>query len=388
METDIKSRLRGNSIDSRESADMKNKKNNAAQDTQTPVGQNSNDQKDEAICPYCHTSAEGSSIECAICEQWFHFTCAKISVALQLEMKEDEEDQITWNCKECNRGAKKIMGHITKLTIRMKKQEDKLDDIQQQLTNMKDDQINRRPNQEINKDSIKDIVEDQITEFRERELRKENLIIHNIPEPNKSTTEQDRKDDTAFVKCIARELLIENTQIKSTQRLGQKGEKPRLTKITVGSVAQKRDILQKARNLRESIDPRMQNIFISPDLSKRAREEGKALRDELHRRRNLGETDLIIKKGKIVLKETVQASTQHTSQKHGGARPKNDVRPINNTAHTKKTNEKDEVVVKQPTRGAEANPVEPVAPDILGEEEETDTPTNQPFPLQGPSPTK
>lgn len=47
----------------------------------------------------------------------------------------------------------------------------------------------------------------------------------------------------------------------------------------------------------------MDKIYISPDLSKKAREKGKKLRDELNRRRKNGEANLVISKGKIITKE-------------------------------------------------------------------------------------
>ena len=61
--------------------------------------------------------------------------------------------------------------------------------------------------------------------------------------------------------------------------------------------SQKRQILSKAKTLRNSTE--WNRVYISPDLTPKERAENKKLRDELKRRRNEGEANLIIRKGVI-----------------------------------------------------------------------------------------
>jgi len=61
-------------------------------------------------------------------------------------------------------------------------------------------------------------------------------------------------------------------------------------------------ILRNAKNLRKSST--YQNVFISSDLSLKERESNKLLYQELKRRKQAGEVNLIIRRGKIVPKQT------------------------------------------------------------------------------------
>ena len=64
------------------------------------------------------------------------------------------------------------------------------------------------------------------------------------------------------------------------------------------NVETKTEVLKMARQFRQS--PVYSNIYITPDLTWREREEGRRLREELARRRESGEENLAIRRGKIV----------------------------------------------------------------------------------------
>lgn len=266
--------------------------------------QDEEETQQDVLCPLCQEPAEVLSVECSVCERWFHFSCVDISAALaaELDKDKDKEDQLTWTCRECNRGAKKIMCHIAKLSVRMTKHEDRMDEMKSQL-----DVIESRTTpveQQVTRSNVSEIVAEQIYECKERELRKANVIIHNMPESKKDKAEERQGDDINFTKSIANELSIKDIQITSAIRIGKKGDKPRLTKIVMSSVTQKRDLMKKAPDLRKSENDLMKKIFITPDQTQKAREESKKLRDELFRRKDAGEPDLIIQKGKIVKRGT------------------------------------------------------------------------------------
>ena len=161
--------------------------------------------------------------------------------------------------------------------------------------------VNENPR--LSKENIAKVVAEELDERRERELRKNNVIIHNIPESNEETPQENEQADQNFIKRIADELSVEEIEISETKRIGAAGTKPRLVKVTLKSAPQRRELLQKAKNLRTTEEQGLKKIFIVPDLSKRAREESKKLREELKRRRENGEMNLIISKGKIIKKK-------------------------------------------------------------------------------------
>ena len=108
-----------------------------------------------------------------------------------------------------------------------------------------------------------------------------------------------KEDKEEVLSVISEGLGLEDVAVESTIRLGKREEeKTRLLRVTVESVKVKRSILQKAKKLRES--EKWKSVFITPDLSPKERKRNKELRDELKRRTDEGEEDLVIRRGKIV----------------------------------------------------------------------------------------
>ena len=98
---------------------------------------------------------------------------------------------------------------------------------------------------------------------------------------------------------LASELKIENIDFLKCIRLGKLVEnKSRPLLISLSDIATKNSILKKANKLRKNTQ--YKDVFITPDLTKKEREVAKELRDELKRRKSLGEANLVIRRGKIV----------------------------------------------------------------------------------------
>ena len=104
-------------------------------------------------------------------------------------------------------------------------------------------------------------------------------------------------------------LDIEPTSIQRPIRLGKKitsggkKNKPRLLKVTISNTHVQKQVLKQAKNLKSCGSETMSKVFITPDLTLQEREENRKLRDELKARRDKGETDLVIRNGKIVQKQ-------------------------------------------------------------------------------------
>ena len=77
----------------------------------------------------------------------------------------------------------------------------------------------------------------------------------------------------------------------------------------VDDIKKKKQILARAKSLRE-VD-KWKNMYISPDLTIKEREEGKILRDKLRQLRSEGQDHYIIKRGKIV---KVSEDPTHTTK--------------------------------------------------------------------------
>ena len=132
-------------------------------------------------------------------------------------------------------------------------------------------------------------------ELSERNKRKCNVVVHNLPEPSAATNES---DTSCFADICRRELGLK-IEITKSIRLGQKqNSKPRSLLIKLSSEALRNKVLSLAPKLRFSST--WYQIYIQPDMTPTEREAYRKLQEELKRRKTLGEKNLIIRNGKII----------------------------------------------------------------------------------------
>ena len=122
-----------------------------------------------------------------------------------------------------------------------------------------------------------------------------------MEEPSTDGAHERASKDAENFKVMIRETMKIVVHTTKCFRVGRRREeRPRLLIVSVDDLDTKHEILRHARDLR-GID-NYGNIFITPDLTKseREREQGKKTRDELARRREAGEKDLVIWRGKNI----------------------------------------------------------------------------------------
>ncbi|MES9879910.1 MAG: hypothetical protein ABW185_03415 [Sedimenticola sp.] len=160
-------------------------------------------------------------------------------------------------------------------------------------------------------------VENAIEEFREREERKYNVIIHNIPEP---TTDDKKKEDIEKVQNIFSTIECDDVVPKAFVRLGRPGSnKPRLLKVMLESVSSKHRLLGGTKFLRQkngdgSVAHGWSNIYITPDLTKQERDSNREMRVDLEqRKKNESNPNLVIYRGKIVDRKDIPAHSNSTT---------------------------------------------------------------------------
>ena len=114
-------------------------------------------------------------------------------------------------------------------------------------------------------ESIDDKVQSAVDEYRARETRKTNVIIH-IPESECEEAADRRKEDNdAIEDLIHNGLDLDQVKLESIVRLGKKVEgKARLTKVQLDTVKNKRDALS-AKTLRNTGS--WSRVYVTPDLS-------------------------------------------------------------------------------------------------------------------------
>ena len=138
-----------------------------------------------------------------------------------------------------------------------------------------------------------------------------NLIFHKIPEPEDTDPTAKHEQAKMFILSVAEELGVEGLEVTNTVRIGHANELgEHLLKVEVKNLNAKKQILSREKLLRKAKNEKFRKVYITPDLSYQERLHQKSPRSELHRHRNAGETNLIIRKGQII---TVQPNNCTTN---------------------------------------------------------------------------
>ena len=222
-----------------------------------------------------------------------------------------------FTCTSCapGKGTQRKDPVMTKLDLILRL----LDNQEKRLKDMEDATDNLEP--KALDEKIELAVEKKLNEMAEEQEEKErirlNLVISNIPESQKKEKEDRRLDDLQTIQKKMDEIAPGSTlrnEVYNPIRLGtfEAGKPPRTIKFTVKSEVAKKFILMNASKIHQTEKENKKKIWINNDLTRKERQAGKALRDELKRRIAAGEADLIIRGGRIVKKrsENLREETQ------------------------------------------------------------------------------
>ena len=153
------------------------------------------------------------------------------------------------------------------------------------------------------KSAINMTASESVKEISERNMRKENVIMTNIAESVSNDTNERKMFDHQQAEKILRAVNVE-ANIVQVIRLGQRSSHPRPMKVKLSSEKEQKEILKRARTLKDIDD--YKNIYINRDLTPLEQKERKSLLEELKKKKQEseekgGEERWIIRKGKVVL---------------------------------------------------------------------------------------
>ena len=155
-------------------------------------------------------------------------------------------------------------------------------------------------------------VRSELDERANIDRRKYNVVVFNVEEskitesknaPSAWYTKELKNADTEkFAEILSESMKVHfkppTNEIKDIIRLGtKKSGSARPLKVTFSNIDIKREVLSKSKLLNAG---KHKNVFINPDLTPKQREQDRKLRIELKERRDAGEKDAQIKRGKIV----------------------------------------------------------------------------------------
>lgn len=278
-------------------------------------------ERNDANCGDCDRPVRSNqnAMFCDLCEHWFHIGCQHMHInEYKLYMHEDYK--ATWFCKQCNSRVRHLSKEnkaikeentmlkeentgLKRANEELKEQIKLLEELQEQFhdTVNKVDGLKTQIKQEI----LEEVLED-LDERREKEEKKSNLIIFNVEEKTYQSRQERMDSELKFCEEIFQSIETEATtrNIIEIRRLGKynaqgtnANPRPLLVKMTDTHI--KWNIIKNGKKLRDVRNHMISKLRIVPDLTRKEREADKKLKEELKAKRDVGETDWIIKKGKL-----------------------------------------------------------------------------------------
>ncbi len=266
---------------------------------------------DPSPCGRCRklVKAGDVAVECEICQQWFHAKCEEVSkpqYKILLESSQDKDGKkkarLHWFCKTCDcrsvdfmRGLSFQQGKIESLEqrvesveedIKKKASKEQVQQLEERVTKIekKQEEEPQPSTSGVSSSEIEKKLKEHAKEQRERDDRKNNLVIFNVPEApaNNTPAERMNKDIEYFLK-VSKEVCkveIKKGEIEKAFRLGKyDNTKVRPVLIKLKEPEKKKKLFLNLKYLREH-KGRYEEVKIAHDLTKTQRTEHKEMIDE------------------------------------------------------------------------------------------------------------
>ena len=152
---------------------------------------------------------------------------------------------------------------------------------------------------------VRDEVKEEVSEQKQIEALKMNLVITGLPE------KQDPQTEIQEVKTLFEKELNLTADINKTERIGKPREnEPRLLRITFTTMRSRREVLVNSINLRNSVNKTVrEKIFVRPDMTENQRKESKNLRELLRKMKRDNPTkSYMIKRNQVIEKPASPAA--------------------------------------------------------------------------------
>ena len=298
--------------------------------------------KEDGSCKICHetVSENDKGISCDVCQFWHHTKCIKMK---DVSYKMYKKENLQWVCQECISTQREMNG-LREIMLELMRnfEKEKEKDREERAMNLEEKEkdreeiamivmmmkkmsnqmtgLERMVEEKINekiKESKRDImatINEEMEEKFENFRRRKNLIVYGIPEIENEDENKKNETDHAHIKNLLNELKT-NVKNYETSRIGRKimDGKVRPIRIELNRESDKFEVLKKLENLRHTKNRTLKKAIITTDMSFKQREANKLLKEELKERRQAGEMNIKIRKGKIV------------KEGGGGSRPKEQI---------------------------------------------------------------
>ena len=230
-------------------------------------------------------------VRCGVCLLWVHADCQNISKELYACLRNPGKigGQVNWTCDSCVASSARLDARVSALETWNKEIENKIirnEGSVQEVTKRVDTVETRQTKVEERMENERERIRvERVVEMRERDQRKKNVIIHRMVEAgDETTTVEDRREwDLCSCANMFKELGLDwgREKIKFCRRIGEKSEEPRPMIVGFLREAQKEDMLDKARELKNTP---FADIGIMADLTQEQRRDEADMVKEAERR--------------------------------------------------------------------------------------------------------
>lgn len=234
-------------------------------------------------CILCSTEVGGKTggVQCTYCDRWVHPKCANITKA-HLELYKLPSCQ--YICDTCVKVSAKIKKEIQHLQVTTMEMRENIEANKQEIAAQKRrmDKVERKVEDLDPAKIIERSRDEMLKELREREARRDNLVIYQVEEPNhdrgSDRKEQDMRKVTEIFEHLECPVTADN--IKFIFRVGEKKDDrpaPRPIIVCLKDPTARKSILDNTRKLAGS---NFDKISITPDLTPLQRREEDEMRKE------------------------------------------------------------------------------------------------------------
>ena len=251
------------------------------------------------LCVKCEEpiGEDDEAIECYRCKEWCHRSCSELTVN-QFGCCKEGGNFIQWFCVSCRDCQSDETDSKSRMEVQLGKILLAIESLGQRIVSLETIHSVEELDKRI-QNAVDTKVEEYLDEKMEKEKRKLNIIVTNIPESTEETAENRRKDDVERVRNIIGKISdVPRDHIDNPIRLGQiklgRSGQPRLLKLVVKTEESKKKIMQNAYTLNRNVENPKDRVYINNDNTTAERMKIKKLREEVDERRRRGENDWVV----------------------------------------------------------------------------------------------
>lgn len=282
-------------------------------------------------CDYSINLVEDSYYSCSVCTMDYCLKCTGISSSMLKALEEDSNGNFMWTCRGCKQNFPSINNVSTSLANLDKKNDKRLDLLEKKIDNL-DVSINKKIKDEVQvlkedvleelsgnfMDRLKMEVRSEVREIDDQKSRMLNLVVFNLPESPKPSSEEKKRDDLNHFACICRSIGIEEVEVRLAFRLGNKKDDViRPLKVILENKKTRRDILNNTKQIANNVPELLKRVVIVKDLTPKQRELNKKRRANKPREsdfnRNIGQRRVSFHEERT-LRDQHQAQEAHSEQ--------------------------------------------------------------------------